>query len=56
MRPECGEAKIRGRAGAPPGPYEIVLTVKDEAKGTTVEDREPFTLGPAPETATAERR
>jgi hypothetical protein len=43
-------------AGAAPGPYEIVLTVKDEATGTSVEDREPFTLGPPAETATAERR
>jgi VWFA-related protein len=43
-------------AGVAPGPYEIVLTVKDEATGTSVEDREPFTLGPPAETATAERR
>jgi hypothetical protein len=33
-----------GLAGATPGEYELVLSVKDELAGKSVEVREPFTL------------
>ena len=32
--------------GAPPGEYEIVLTIRDELAGRTVERREPFAVKP----------
>jgi VWFA-related protein len=35
-------------AQAPPGSYELVLTVKDEVAGTTVEERQPFVLEATP--------
>lgn len=31
-------------SAAPPGPYELVLTVRDEVANKTVENREPFTI------------
>jgi hypothetical protein len=31
-------------AGAEPGDYELVLTVRDELAGKTLEVREPFTV------------
>ena len=37
--------------GAAPGDYELVLTLKDELSGKTIERREPFTVVAAPEPA-----
>jgi VWFA-related protein len=37
--------------GSSPGEYELVLTVRDEVAGKSVEVREPFTVEPAPPTA-----
>jgi VWFA-related protein len=45
-----------GLAGAPPGEYELVLTVRDEVAGTTIEDRRAFSLVAAAATASADRR
>jgi VWFA-related protein len=39
---------------APPGEYEILMTIRDEIAGESLEDREPFTVGPPlPATAAA---
>jgi hypothetical protein len=35
-------------AQAPPGSYELVLTIRDEVAGTTVEERQPFVLEARP--------
>jgi VWFA-related protein len=40
---------------APPGDYEILMTIRDELAGQSMEIREPFTVGPPlPGTATAQ--
>ena len=31
-------------SGAPPGEYELVLTVRDEVAGKAIENRQPFLL------------
>lgn len=41
--------------GAAPGDYEIVLTVKDEVTGRTLERVDPFSVSPAPPGASAGR-
>jgi VWFA-related protein len=42
-------------ADAPPGDYEILMTIRDELAGQSMEIREPFTVGPPlPATATAQ--
>jgi hypothetical protein len=41
---------------APPGEYELVLTVRDEVAGKTIESRQAFFLMAAPATASADRR
>ena len=42
---------------APPGEYELVVSVRDEVAGKTIEDREPFVLVPPFSTsASADRR
>jgi hypothetical protein len=37
--------RVRARAGAAPGAYELVLRVKDELGGRELEVREPFEIG-----------
>ena len=39
----------------PPGPYEILMTIRDDLAGQSLELREPFTVGPPlPATASAQ--